>query len=156
MSDEIERESCRVIVSLGSNLEPRRDYLARACEALARLPKTRLVQTSSVLETEPVDVPAEFAHLKFLNQIAVFESSLSPETFSQEMHAIEDTLGRIRTVRNGPRTIDIDLIDFGGCIRNTPELVLPHPRAHLRSFVLEPLKELGIVPHWTETPDLLV
>ena len=136
--------SSRVIVSLGSNLEPRADYLKRAIAALSSLPETWFVKASSVIETEPVDVPPEFAALKFLNQVAVFETSLDPFGFSRQMHAIEDDLGRVRTVRNGPRTIDIDLIDFGGQIINTPELTLPHPRAHLRSFVQEPLKELGI------------
>ena len=138
------RPSNRAIVSLGSNLEPRADYLKRAIAALSSLPGTRFVKASSVIETEPVDVPSEFAALKFLNQVAVFETSLGPFDFSRRMHAIEDDLGRVRTVRNGPRTIDIDLIDFGGRIINTPELTLPHPRAHLRAFVQEPLKELGI------------
>ena len=132
------------IVSLGSNLEPRADYLKRAIAALSALPETRFVKASSVIETEPVDVPPEFAALKFLNQIAIFETTLDPFDFSRRMHAIEDDLGRVRTVRNGPRTIDIDLIDFGGQAIDTPELTLPHPRAHLRSFVQEPLKELNI------------
>ena len=134
----------RIIVSLGSNLEPRADYLRRAVAALSSLPETRFVKASSVIETDPVDVPLEFTALKFLNQVAVFETTLDPFDFSRRMHAIEDDLGRVRTVRNGPRTIDIDLIDFGGRIINTPELTLPHPRAHLRSFVREPLKELDI------------
>ena len=60
------------------------------------------------------------------------------------MHAIEDDMGRERVVRNGPRTIDIDLIDFGGIKMDTPELTLPHPRAKERDFVLTPLAELGI------------
>ena len=139
-----QRPSNRAIVSLGSNIEPRADYLKRAIAALSSLPETRFVKASSVIETEPVDVPEEFATLKFLNQVAVFETSLDPFDFSRRMHAIEDNLGRVRTVRNGPRTIDIDLIDFGGQIVNSPELTLPHPRAHLRSFVQEPLEELGI------------
>lgn len=134
----------RAIVSLGSNLEPRADHLKRAIAALSSLPETRFVRASSVIETEPVDVPPEFAALKFLNQVAVFETTLDPFDFSRRMHAIEDDLGRVRTVRNGPRTIDLDLIDFGGQVIDTPELTLPHPRAHLRSFVQEPLKELGI------------
>ena len=136
--------TCRAIVSLGSNLEPRADCLRRALAALADFPETRLVAASSVSETEPVDVPPEFAALKFLNQVAVFETALGPFDFSRRMHALEDALGRVRTVRNGPRTIDIDLIDFGGQVVNTPELTLPHPRAHLRAFVLRPLAELGI------------
>ena len=61
------------------------------------------------------------------------------------MHAIEDDLGRVRTVRNGPRTIDIDLIDFGGMVIDTPELDLPPPRAHFRDFVQTPLRELGVL-----------
>ena len=134
----------RVLVSLGSNIEPRTEYLKRAIAALSSLPETRFVKASSVIETEPVDVPSEFAALKFLNQVVVFETALDPFEFSRRMHAIEDALGRVRTVRNGPRTIDIDLIAFGGQIVNTPELILPHPRAHLRSFVQEPLRELGI------------
>ena len=60
------------------------------------------------------------------------------------MHAVEDRLGRVRTVRNGPRTIDVDLIDFGGLVNDDPALTLPHPRAHLRDFVMRPLAELGI------------
>ena len=134
----------RVIVSLGSNLEPRAEYLGRAVDALSSLPETRFVKASSVIETEPVDVPPEFAALKFLNQVAVFETTLDPFDFSRRMHAVEDDLGRVRTVRNGPRTIDIDLIDFGGQVIDTPELILPHPRAHLRSFVQEPLRDLNI------------
>ena len=136
------RTSKRAIVSLGSNIEPRADYLKRAIAALSSLPGTTFVKASSVIETEPVDVPSEFAALKFLNQIAVFETTLDPFDFSRRMHAIEEGLGRVRTVRNGPRTIDIDLIDFGEEVVNTPELTLPHPRAHLRSFVQGPLKEL--------------
>ena len=132
------------IVALGSNLEPRADYLRRALAELSELPRTRLAKASSVIETDPVDVPSEFAALKFLNQVAVFETELEPLEFSRRMHKIEDDLGRTRTVRNGPRTIDIDLIDFNGLVIDTPELVLPHPRARLRDFVLRPLAELGV------------
>lgn len=119
--------------------------MERALGALAAMPETRLVRASSVIETEPVDVPAEFAAMKFLNQVAIFETNLDPFDFSRRMHEIEDDLGRVRTVRNGPRTIDIDLIDFGGQVIDTPELTLPHPRAHLRDFVLRPLAELGVL-----------
>ena len=136
--------SVLAIVSLGSNIEPRAEYLKKAIVALSTLPETQFMKASSVIETEPVDVSSEFAALKFLNQVAIFETKLDPFDFSRRMHAIEDDLGRLRTVRNGPRTIDIDLIDFDGQVINTPELTLPHPRAKERAFVLEPLKELGI------------
>ena len=138
------RPARRAIVSLGSNIEPRADHLARALAALAALPRTRLVAASSVAETEPVDVPPEFASLRFLNQVAVFETELGPHGFSCRMHRIEDDLGRVRTVRNGPRTIDLDLIDFGGMRLSEPGLVLPHPRACERDFVMRPLAELGV------------
>lgn len=134
----------RAIVALGSNIEPRADYLARALAALAALPKTRLLQASAVVETDPVDVPPAFAEMKFLNQVAVFETTLDARGFSNRMHAIEDALGRVRTVRNGPRTIDLDLVDFGGVKMDDPELTLPHPRARERDFVMRPLAELGV------------
>lgn len=132
----------RAVVSLGSNLEPRADYLQRALSALSALPGTSLERASSVIETEGVGVPVEFAGLRFLNQAAVFRTELGPREFARAMHAIEDALGRVRTVRNGPRTIDIDLIDFDGMTLDEPELTLPHPRAREREFVLAPLREL--------------
>ena len=133
----------RAIVSLGSNIEPRAEYLSKALECLAALPGTTLEKASRVAETEPVDVPPEFADMWFLNQVAVFRTTLDVHEFSRRMHEIEDRLGRVRTVRNGPRTIDIDLVDFGGLKMDTPELTLPHPRAHERSFVLDLLRDIG-------------
>ena len=144
LPENSQKPSKRAIVSLGSNIEPRAEYLKKAIAALSALPETQLVKASSVLETDPVDVPSEFAALKFLNQAADFETKLDVFDFSRRMHAIEDALGRVRTVRNGPRTIDIDLIDFDGQVVDTPELTLPHPRAKERDFVLRPLKELGL------------
>ena len=134
----------RAVVSLGSNIGDRAAHLKRAVEFLSVLPETKLVKASGIIETEPVDVPEEFSGMKFLNQAAVFETDLSPHEFSDRMHAIEDDMGRVRLVRNGPRTIDIDLIDFGGVEMNDPDLILPHPRAKERDFVLVPLAELGV------------
>ena len=134
----------RAVVSLGSNMGDRASFLKRALAALAKLPETRLVDASSVCETEPVDVPSKFASQKFLNQVALFETTLAPLAFSRAMHAIEDRLGRVRTVRNGPRTIDLDLILFGDERMATEELTLPHPRAHERDFVLAPMREIGL------------
>ena len=139
-----EPEGVRVIVALGSNVEPRADYLARARAALAAFPGTWLERASAVIETTPVDVPPEYADLAFLNQVLVLWTTLEPYDFARRMHAVEDRLGRVRTVRNGPRTIDVDLIDFGGLVNDDPALTLPHPRAHLRDFVMRPLAELGI------------
>ena len=134
----------RAVVALGSNLGDRAAYLHQALRTLARLPETRLVDVSRVIETKGVDVPAEFANQDFFNQVALFETTLAPLDFSRRMHAIEDELGRVRTVRNGPRTIDLDLITFGDVHLETPELTLPHPRAKERPFVVEPMREIGL------------
>ena len=134
----------RAAVSLGSNLGNRAANLRRALAALSKLPRTRLLDASGAIETEPVDVPREFVGMKFLNQAAVFETELEPHEFSRAMHAIEDRMGRVRTVRNGPRVIDIDLVAFGGVKMRTRELTLPHPRAARRDFVLRPMREIGV------------
>lgn len=141
----VEPADARVVFCLGSNIEPRSDYLDRAQKALCALPSTHFVASSATAETEPVDVPSEFAAQKFLNRILVVETALAPHDLSRRMHAIEDALGRVRgTVRNVPRTVDIDMIDYAGVVSDDPELTLPHPRAKARAFVMEPLKELGI------------
>ena len=137
--------SARVIICLGSNIEPRAEYLDRAQDALCSLPGTRLIAVGGTDETDPVDVPPEFSGQMFMNRILVLETSLSPEDLSDRMHLIEDRLGRVRgVVRNMPRTIDIDLIDYEGVTMDDPELTLPHPRAKERAFVMEPLRRLGI------------
>ena len=134
----------RAVISLGSNLEPRSAYLRRATELLSALPGTRRLRLSAVRETAPVDVPADFASLAFLNQVAVFETELDVRAFAREMHRIEDAIGRVRTVRNGPRTIDLDLIAFGDLRLDDPDLTVPHPRAASREFVMEPLREIWL------------
>ena len=142
----VEPVDARVILCLGSNIEPRRKYLDRAQAALCALPSTHFVVAGETEETEPVDVPPEFAAQKFLNRILVVETALSPEDFSERMHRIEHDLGRVRSsARNVPRTIDIDMIDYEGVVSDDPELTLPHPRARERAFVTEPLRRLGVV-----------
>jgi 2-amino-4-hydroxy-6-hydroxymethyldihydropteridine diphosphokinase len=132
-----------VILSLGSNIEPRKGYLDQAIQALAALPGTQHLRCSSVHETEPVGVPEAEAGLLFLNAVVVLETPLSPHAFSTAIHAIEERLGRTRNNRYGAaRTIDIDIIALGDQVIDTPTLTLPHPRAHQRAFVLQPLSEL--------------
>ena len=132
----------RVVLSLGSNIEPRGEHLARAVAAIADFPGTHVVAASEIEETEPVGVPEEFRGLKFLNQVVFADTALSAREFSDRMHGVEDALGRVRPVRNGPRTIDIDLIDYAGMRSDDPALTLPHPRAMEREFVTKPWKAL--------------
>lgn len=132
-----------VILSLGSNLGDRLAHLARAREALAHLPQTRLVASSRVYITEPVDVPLASSELEFFNAIVILETTLEAHAFSDAVHATEERLGRRRGAeRNAPRVIDIDLVCCDSLVMNEPALQLPHPRAHLRRFVCEPLAEL--------------
>ena len=141
----VEPEDARVVLCLGSNIEPRLDYLDRAQAALCALPSTHFVVASETEETAPVDVPDAFRGQMFLNRVLVVETALSPQDFAARMHRIEDELGRTRgNVRNMPRTIDIDMIDYEGVVSDDPALTLPHPRAKERAFVMEPLARLGI------------
>ncbi len=132
----------KVVLSLGSNEGDREAYLERAREALSAFPETEFLGASPVEETLPVGVPDEFRDKKFLNQIVIVRTKLSPKEFSDRMHELEDDLGRVRSVRNAPRTIDVDMIDYEGEVSNFGDLILPHPRARERDFVIKPWMEL--------------
>jgi 2-amino-4-hydroxy-6-hydroxymethyldihydropteridine diphosphokinase len=128
------------LVALGSNLPPRRATLAAAVEALAALPHTRLAAVSSLRETAPVDCPPGSG--PFLNGAVLLHTALSPRALLAELQRIEAAHGRRRGVRHAPRRLDLDLIVHGEEVSDEPGLVLPHPRAHERDFVLEPAAEL--------------
>lgn len=131
------------ILSLGSCLGDSIELLAKATDMIGALPGTRLVVESSLYETEAVDVPDEFMDVVFLNSAVAAETSLSPEEFSDAIHGIEKTLGRVRgAIRHAPRTIDIDIVAFGDLENDDPALTLPHPEAAKRRFVMAPLAEI--------------
>ena len=134
----------RAVIAFGSNLGDRAGHLHRAIEALGRLPGTHMVAVSSFIETEPVDVPPAYQSLRFLNGALIVETALAPEALLAELNRLEAESGRIRAERNGPRPLDLDLILYEGVSQESERLTLPHPRAHLRDFVLRPLAELGI------------
>ncbi|MGI6495911.1 MAG: 2-amino-4-hydroxy-6-hydroxymethyldihydropteridine diphosphokinase [Kiritimatiellia bacterium] len=130
-------------LSLGSNLGDRLAMLYAAREALGALPGTRIVAASPVYETEPVDVAGEWRHLAYLNAVLILETTLPLHRFSRLMHGVEDALGRVRgPARHAPRTIDIDLLYFGGETSDEPRLRLPHPQIAARRFVCQPLADL--------------
>ena len=128
-----------VTYSLGSNLGDRLEYLQGATTLLNATPGMRVTAISSVYETDPVGL---LDQPRFLNIIVQAESSLASTVMLERAHAIEEGFDRIRTVRYGPRTIDIDLIAVGDRVINNETLVLPHPRAHERAFVLVPWLEV--------------
>ena len=82
----------------------------------------------------------------FCNGMVRLEGEIAPDVLLRQLHAIEDQFGRTRSVPNAPRTLDLDIIDLNGIVRAVPDPILPHPRAHLRAFVLRPL--LDVAPGW--------
>ncbi|HXB98606.1 MAG TPA: 2-amino-4-hydroxy-6-hydroxymethyldihydropteridine diphosphokinase [bacterium] len=129
----------RAALSLGSNIEPRRDHLRLAVERLGREP-FKLLALSHLYETDPVDVTDQ---PRFLNLAAVVETGLGPLALLHALQAIEAEAGKKILVRRGPRTLDLDLLLYDGAAIVSPELTVPHERMAQRAFVLKPLAELA-------------
>jgi 2-amino-4-hydroxy-6-hydroxymethyldihydropteridine diphosphokinase/CDP-diacylglycerol--serine O-phosphatidyltransferase len=128
------------LIALGSNLGDREAHLRFAIEQLRLLPDTRVTAVSSFHETQPVGGPPQ---RPFLNAAVRVSTGLSPEGLRARMADLEKARGRERTVRDGPRTLDLDLVLFGATICETPTLTLPHPRFRDRAFVLAPAAEIA-------------
>lgn len=128
-----------VYLSLGSNVGDRRQHLNSALDLL-RAAGANILRVSRVYETEPQDLRAQ---PRFLNLVAEAETRLFPLQLLHAIQRVERRLGRKRIVSKGPRTIDIDILLFGGSVIDTEELQIPHPRMAARRFVLEPLAELA-------------
>jgi 3-oxoacyl-[acyl-carrier protein] reductase len=131
----------RAYVALGSNLGDRQSYLDRALQALQEHPHINVVGVSTYYETDPVGGPP--GQNAYLNAAAALETDLEPAALLQSLLEIEQKLGRVRRERYGPRTIDLDLVLYGEQIIHEPDLEVPHPHLHERSFVLEPLAEIA-------------
>ncbi|HEX2315786.1 MAG TPA: 2-amino-4-hydroxy-6-hydroxymethyldihydropteridine diphosphokinase, partial [Thermomonospora sp.] len=134
----------RTVLSLGSNLGDRLDNLQEAVDALFDAPGLTFVALSPVYETAPYggpegDIPPQD---DYLNVVLVADTRLSPETLLERVLNIENSMRRVREVRWGPRTLDIDIVTFGDLTSDDPRLTLPHPRAHERAFVLVPWADL--------------
>ena len=127
----------KVVFALGSNLGDSYSNLESAIEELGKI--ITVTHASSFIETEPVGGPEQ---PNYVNAVIIGESDKEPIVLLREALAIENQFGRVREVRWGPRTLDIDLIVAGEHHIQSPELELPHPRAHERAFVLEPWHEI--------------
>src|SRR5213594_2072318 len=123
----------KAFVGLGSNLGEREALLRMALDDLARLPTTRLVKASSLYDTEPV---GEVEQPNFLNAVAQLDTELTARQLLWNLLLIERRLGRVRTQRWGPRTIDLDLLLYGDLVVDEPDLQVPHRELTQRSFVL--------------------
>jgi 2-amino-4-hydroxy-6-hydroxymethyldihydropteridine diphosphokinase len=128
-------------VALGSNLGDRGDYLDRALRSLRGRTGVTVSRVSPIYETAPVGGPA--GQGPYLNAVAELRTDLSTDELLHVLLNVEQELGRVRTERDGPRTIDLDLLLFGDLVRDDPRLTVPHPRLHQRLFVLRPLADLA-------------
>ncbi|WP_374358090.1 2-amino-4-hydroxy-6-hydroxymethyldihydropteridine diphosphokinase [Chitinimonas sp.] len=132
--------SVTAYIGLGANLGEAAQTVAEAIAALGQLPQTRLLGASSLYRSAPVgylDQP------DFINAVAGIETALSPDALLDGLWAVEERFGRERSFRNAPRTLDLDLLLYGGQQIGTERLTVPHPRMHERSFVLRPLLEIA-------------
>jgi len=127
-------------VALGANLADPAAQIRAALTALAAVPDSRLLRTSSLYRTAPVGIHGQ---PDFINAVAAMETSLAPQTLLDALFAIEAQFGRRRDYHHAPRTLDLDLLLFDDQVIDSPALQLPHPRMHLRAFVLEPLLEIA-------------
>lgn len=128
-----------VYIGIGSNLGNRQKNIDQAF-LLMQESGIKILKRSSVIETEPVGGPPQG---KFLNAAIEIETQLEPLELLRVLQNIEKKLGRIRTVVNGPRSIDLDILLYENVALRMPELTIPHPRMFEREFVLTPLREIA-------------
>ncbi|MCK5733983.1 MAG: 2-amino-4-hydroxy-6-hydroxymethyldihydropteridine diphosphokinase [Candidatus Latescibacteria bacterium] len=129
-----------VVLSLGSNLGDRESLIHSALDALRELPDSEVSKVSSLYETAPMEKTDQ---PYFLNAVLKLRTGLTVRDLWRHMQRIEGELGRVRTERWGPRTIDLDLILYGNQVIEEKDLVVPHPRYRERAFVLLPLLEIA-------------
>ena len=137
-----------ILIALGANLagpEGRAPLAAcrAAAEALHSLPGLRVVAVAPWYRTAPVPPSGQ---PDYVNGMVRLEGAIEPADLLARLQAIESRGGRVRGAANAARTLDLDIIDLNGALRDSPDPVLPHPRAHLRGFVLRPLAD--VAPDW--------
>lgn len=130
-----------IFIALGSNIEPRKDFIQQAISEIQTFGE--LINTSSIIETEPKGFEAD---MNFLNAVIEIRTDLTPRALLLKLQEIEKKLGRTSKSQNkiySSRTIDLDILYFGQQILISPELTIPHPEIFKRDFVLIPLKEIA-------------
>ena len=132
-------------VGIGATLGDARANVLDAIERLSRLPAAKLLQTSPLYRTAPIDSSGD----DYVNAVAMLDTNLDAHALLRALFAIEQAHGRERPYRNAPRTLDLDLLLYGDqVIDDAPTLIVPHPRMHERAFVLAPLADVA--------PDLVI
>ncbi|MDD5568666.1 MAG: 2-amino-4-hydroxy-6-hydroxymethyldihydropteridine diphosphokinase, partial [Candidatus Omnitrophica bacterium] len=127
-------------LSLGSNLGNRRKNIEQAIRKINLLKDTKVLKQSSIIETDPVGGPRN--QPKFLNASLKIGTLLSPLKLLKKIKIIEKEMGRVKSIRNGPRVIDLDILLYGDKIISENNLIVPHPRMFVRDFVIKPLAEV--------------
>ena len=127
-------------IGLGSNIGDRQQYINSALRKLKLLTRTKVRRVSAIIESEPQGGPVQGL---YLNAVAELETDLGPYQLLAELQNIESALGRVRTIANGPRTIDLDILTYGDVSIREEALCVPHPRIMERKFVLVPLQEIA-------------
>jgi 2-amino-4-hydroxy-6-hydroxymethyldihydropteridine diphosphokinase len=143
----------RAVISLGANLGEPRKQIEDAIDLLRK--EFTIVAESQLRETEPVEAPGQ-PH--YLNGVVIIESELLPLDLLRKLLEIELLGGRMRSIKNAARTIDLDLIAYGEIFIESADLTLPHPRAHQRKFVLEPwyeIEPMATLPGYGPVKELL-
>ena len=130
----------QAFVALGANLVDPLAQVRAALDALSTLPETRLLRASSLYRTTPIGIHGQ---PDFINAVAELETTLLPHALLDALFAIEAQFGRRRDYHHAPRTLDLDLLLYDAETIASPRLLLPHPRMHLRAFVLAPLVEIA-------------
>ena len=127
----------KAYLGLGTNIGDREKNLKIALEEISKT--ANITKKSSIHETKPEGVKDQG---DFLNMAIEIETTMPPTDLFKRLQKIEKTMGRVKTIKNGPRIIDIDILLYEDLKINEPELVIPHPRMHERQFVLKPLSEI--------------
>ncbi len=140
MSAATSRSTARAFIALGANLDDPQAQILRACERIAGLPHTALLRRSSLYRTPPWGVAEQ---PEFVNAVAQIDTALAPRQLLCTLLDVEAAAGRQRTLPNGPRTLDLDLLLYAGLRCHEPGLTIPHPRMQQRAFVLVPLLEIA-------------
>jgi 2-amino-4-hydroxy-6-hydroxymethyldihydropteridine diphosphokinase len=145
----------QAVLALGSNLGDRQDILQGGVDAIAGIEGVRLTGVSPGYETVPVGGPPQ---PDYLNAVVLAELTIPSRELLGRLHEVEAAFDRVRLVRWGPRTLDIDIITVADEHCDDPEITLPHPRAHERAFVLAPWHDVdpdAVLPGWGPVADLL-
>jgi|TARA_B110001469_G_C9439886_1_gene222883 2-amino-4-hydroxy-6-hydroxymethyldihydropteridine diphosphokinase len=144
-----------IFIALGSNLENPKEQVKKGILSIKKIEGVRILNESNLYETPPVGI---LDQPNFVNAVIKINSNLGPYEILNELLNIENIAGRVRIDKNGPRTLDLDILLFNNLILNEKKLTIPHPRMHERLFVLMPLKDIDeaiVIPNHGAIIDII-